>query len=264
LTADSINTVSPSYAKEITTSFYGADLEKLIRARKKDLYGILNGIDMGLFDPGKDKLIIQRFSAKSLDKKRENKAVLQKKLGLPLDPDIPVVGLISRLYWQKGLELIGRHLHKLNCQFVFLGTGQEKYEKHLRGLAKKYPKQFSANIEFSDQLAQEIYAGADMFLMPSRYEPCGLGQMIAMRYGTVPVVRATGGLDDTVNANTGFKFKDFSAEALYNKLEEAIEVYKNQPARWRRLQINGMKKDFSWGKPAKEYVKLYSKLSTHD
>ena len=130
----------------------------------------------------------------------------------------------------------------------------------LFGLAKKYPRQFSANIFFSNQLAQEIYAGADMFLMPSRYEPCGLGQMIAMRYGTIPVVRATGGLNDTVSASLGFKFKDFTAKALREVLSKAIKIYVNQPKKWRRLQINSMKKDFSWGKSAKEYMRLYNKL----
>ncbi|MEA3398633.1 MAG: glycogen/starch synthase [Patescibacteria group bacterium] len=262
LTADIINTVSKTYAKEITTSFYGADLEKIIHSRKTDLYGILNGIDTKIFDPAKDKLICKNYTAESLENKKLNKFALQKKLKLPVSPDIPLVGLISRLYWQKGLELINNNLHKLNCQFVFLGAGQQKYEKSLLKLAKKYPKQFSVNVKFSNQLAQEIYAGSDMFLMPSRYEPCGLGQMIAMRYGTVPVVRATGGLVDTVAAGAGFKFKQFSAEELYKTLEKTINIYANQPKKWQKMQINGMKKDFSWSKSAKEYLKLYKKLST--
>ncbi len=266
LNAGLINTVSPAYAKEITTSIYGASLDNIIKKRKNDLYGILNGIDTKFFNPGKDKFIKQKYSIKTLNKKIANKLTLQKQLGLPPDKNIALIGFISRLVWQKGIELITeiagtRHGASLQCQFVILGTGQKKYEKQLKQLTKKYPDKFSAQIKFDIKLAQQIYAGSDMFLMPSRFEPCGLGQMIAMRYGAVPIARATGGLDDTINTKVGFKFNDFSAEALLKTLQKALRVYYNQPKKWRDLQINGMKKDFSWDNSAKEYLKLYKKLA---
>jgi len=259
LNADLINTVSPTYAKEITTSFYGAGLDKVIKKRKKDLYGILNGIDIKFFNPATDKYIKQNYTAKSLNKKAINKLALQKEIGLPQNKNIALIGLISRLVWQKGIELITEELNKLNCQFVILGTGQAKYEKHLKQLVKKYPDKFNVQIKFDIKLAQQIYAGSDIFLMPSRFEPCGLGQMIAMRYGTVPVVRITGGLADTVNNKVGFCFKKFSPTALKKTIKKALGVYYNQPKKWQELQINGMSKDFSWDKSAKEYLKLYIK-----
>ncbi|MCK4554124.1 glycogen synthase, partial [Candidatus Parcubacteria bacterium] len=261
LNAGLINTVSPTYAKEITTSIYGASLDNIIKKRKNDLYGILNGIDIKFFNPSKDKFIKQKYSIKTLNKKTANKLALQKQLGLPPDKNIALIGFISRLVWQKGIELITEEIVKnTNCQFAILGTGQKKYEKQLKQLTKKYPDKFRAQIMFDIKLAQQIYASSDIFLMPSRFEPCGLGQMIAMRYGAAPIARATGGLDDTINTKVGFKFNDFSAEALLKTLQKALRVYYNQPKKWRDLQINGMKKDFSWNKSAKEYLKLYRKL----
>jgi len=262
LNAGLVNTVSPTYAKEITTSIYGASLDNIIKKRKNDLYGILNGIDTKFFNPSKDKFIKQKYSVRSLNKKILNKLFLQKEFGLPEKKDIALVGIISRLVWQKGFELIIEEIVKnLNCQFAILGTGQPKYEKQLRKLTKKYPDKFSAQIKFDIKLAQQIYAGSDMFLMPSRFEPCGLGQMIAMRYGAVPVVRAVGGLADTVlDGTTGFVFKKFDADSLYKALERALFVYHKDPKAWQQLQINGMKKDFSWDNSEKEYVKLYRKL----
>ncbi len=261
LNADLLNTVSPTYAKEITTSAYGATLERIIRKRKDDLYGIINGIDMNLFNPVKDKYISNNYSSKSINKKIKNKLALQKRLGLPEDKDKAVVGLISRLAWQKGIELITDDFAKLNCQFVFLGTGDKKYEKHLIKFAKNNPKQISAQIKFEIKLAQEIYAGSDIFLMPSRFEPCGLGQMIAMRYGTVPVARATGGLVDTINKKNGFLFKNVDSEEFYKCLETALDIYYNKKDKWRKMQISGMKADFSWDRSAKEYLRLYRKLT---
>lgn len=260
LNADLINTVSVKYAEEITTSMYGAGLDNVIRKRKKDLYGILNGIDVNFFDPEKDKFIKNNYSIKSLDEKKKNKLVLQKKLGLIQNEQTPVVGLVSRLVWQKGLELITDKIVKLDAQFVFLGTGQKQYEIQLKKLAKKHPHQVSAQIMFDLGLAQEIYAGSDMFLMPSRFEPCGLGQMIAMRYGTLPIARATGGLEDTVDKEVGFKFEKFSKNEFYKTLKEAVDMYHDKPLRWREMQENAMKRDFSWNKSAEEYVKLYKKL----
>jgi len=273
LNADIITTVSETYARGITSSMYGAGLDNVIKKRKDDLYGILNGIDTDSFNPAKDKFIKTNYSTKSLDKKAENKVYLQKKLNLPTDEKIALAAIISRLVWQKGLELITERLARLNCQFVILGTGQKKYEKHLMALAKKYPKKFGVRIMFDSKLARQIYAGSDIFLMPSRFEPCGLGQMFAMRYGSVPVVRSTGGLADTVKEcrpsllecriknGVGFVFKDFDPSALYGKLESALNVFYDKPKVWRRLQINGMKKDFSWDKSAKKYLKIYRSLA---
>ncbi len=266
LGADIINTVSPTYAKEILTHYQGASLDKILWKKRGDLYGILNGIDTEFFNPATDKNIRQRYTIRTLSRKKINKLYLQKKLCLPQDKNTAVVGLVSRLVWQKGLELIDNKfieaIYKLPlpCQFIVLGTGQTQYEKHLKKLARKFPDKFSAQIMFDNKLAQQIYAGADIFLMPSRFEPCGLGQMIAMRYGTVPVVRATGGLADTVDNKVGFKFKEFSSKAFYQTLEKALKIYYQQPKKWLLLQENGMKKDFSWDKSAKEYLKLYKKL----
>ncbi len=260
LNSDAINTVSKTYAKEITTSFYGKNLDNLLQKRKKDLYGIVNGIDVKFFNPSTDKFIKQKYSKKYINKKVENKLYLQKKLGLEVNKNIPLAGLIGRLVWQKGIDLISNRFTKLNCQFVFLGTGHKEYENHLKKLEKKYPQKISAKIMFDIKLAQEIYAGSDIFLMPSRFEPCGLGQMIAMRYGTIPVVRATGGLDDTVNKKVGFKFKDFTKTDFYNALKSAIILYKTNPKKWKEMQINAMKKDFSWNSSAKKYIALYKKL----
>ena len=186
---------------------------------------------------------------------------MQKKLKLPVDPSRPLVGIVSRLVWQKGIDLISDRFSRLRCQYVFLGTGQPAYEKHLAKLAKKYPDQFSSNIEFDLGMAQEIYAGSDIFLMPSRFEPCGLGQMIAMRYGTIPVVRATGGLKDTVTKELGFSFKNVSKAEFYESLKEALDVYYESPEKWQEMVKKVMQEDFSWDKSAKEYVKLYKKLA---
>lgn len=269
LKADLINTVSPTYAKEILTKEYGAGLENVLLKRKKRLFGILNGIDTNFFNPQTDKLIKFNYSAKTLEKKAANKAALQSQLGLPLDKNTALVGLVARFVWQKGPDLITEKFSKLNCQFVFLGTGEKRYEEALLNLAKKYPDKFKVLIKFDEKLAHEIYAALDIFLVPSRFEPCGLTQMIAMRYGAAPLVRATGGLADTVTPlkrgiggikPTGFIFKKYSSQELYNTLNKALAVYyKNKPL-WLKLQINGLKQDFSWNKPAHEYLKLYQKL----
>ncbi|MFH1822280.1 MAG: glycogen/starch synthase [Patescibacteria group bacterium] len=256
-----VNTVSPTYAKEITTSIYGAGLERVIKASKNKISGILNGIDIIFFNPAIDKNIKENYNLKTLNKKVENKLALQKKLGLPVNKKIPLVGFISRLVWQKGVELIDKNLLKLDCQYVILGTGQREYEKLLQKLEKKYPQKLSVNLMFDIKLAQQIYAGSDIFLMPSRFEPCGLGQMIAMRYGTVPIVRSTGGLSDTIDSKVGFRFSEFKVEALRKVLSQALEIYHNKPKKWKTMQVNGMKKDFSWNKSAKEYLKLYKKLA---
>ncbi len=260
MNSDLINTVSKTYAEEITTSTYGANLEKVIRKRKKDLFGIVNGIDLKSFNPQTDKFLVKNYSLKTIQKKQENKVALQKKLGLPVDKTKIIIGLVSRLFWQKGLDLIADNFYKLNCQFVFLGTGQKEYENHLKTLAKKHPKQFSTNIFFDLKLASQIYAGSDIFLMPSRFEPCGLGQMIAMRYGTLPLVRATGGLKDTVDEKVGFSFDKVSKKELFDTIKRATDVYYHHPKIWEKMRENAMKRDFSWDKSSSEYLKLYKKL----
>lgn len=257
LNADLVNTVSKTYAKEIATTDYGANLEKVTRLRK--IYGILNGLDTKLFDPATDKLIVKKYSVKSLANKIINKLALQKKLGFNEDAKMPLIGMVTRLTWQKGIDLIDEKLLQLPCQFVILGTGVKQYEEQLKNLEKKYPNKIRVKTYFDLQLAQQIYAGSDIFLMPSRFEPCGLGQMIAMRYGTVPVVRATGGLADTVNSKVGFKFKEFSADELNITLQDVLKVFANEK-KWKQLQTNCMRQDFSWDKSANEYLRLYRKL----
>lgn len=260
LNADFINTVSPTYAKEILTKEYGAGLEKILAKRKKQLYGILNGIDTNFFNPTTDKLIKQNYSLKTLAKKSDNKLFLQQKLGLRQSKSTALAGLVTRFVGQKGVELITEKFFQLNCRFVFLGTGEKRYEEILFNLAKKFPNKFKIIFKFDEPLAHQIYAASDIFLVPSRFEPCGLTQLIALRYGSVPIVRATGGLADTINNKIGFKFKKFNSEEFYKTLSRALKIYYEKPKIWRQSQLNGMKQDFSWDKSAKEYLKIYKKL----
>lgn len=267
--ADIINTVSQTYAKEILTKEYGERLENTLLERKKDLYGIINGIDINRFNPANDPEIKTQYTINTLQKKVENKIDLQKTLNLPKNEKIPLFGLVSRLTDQKGIDLIGEiidELAGLDLQMVFLGSGDAKLEKLLIEKQKKYPEKISAKIGFNAKLAQKIYAGADIFLMPSRFEPCGLGQMIAMRYGAVPIIRATGGLKDTVEnfnhrtkTGTGFIFKDYKGKELFEVIKLALKTF-NKKDVWQQLVINGMKKDFSWENSAKKYLKLYKKV----
>ena len=283
LTSDIITTVSPTYAREILTAEHGAGLEKLLRRRRNDIIGIVNGIDTKFFNPSSDKFIPANYGLKSAGSKKKNKLALQKKLGLPVDGGKALISIVSRLVFQKGLDLIDdKMIEKLKMQFVILGTGQREIERQLLMLAKKYPQKLKVLLKFDEALAHLIYAGSDIFLMPSRFEPCGLGQMIAMRYGTVPVVRATGGLKDTVKnfqfpitnfqsnpkskiqnpkfISTGFVFNKHTPAELLNKLQQALDIFYDHRDVWRRLQVNGMKADFSWNKPAREYSDLYRKM----
>lgn len=260
LNSSLVSTVSPTYAKEILTKAYGAGLENILFKRKKQLYGVLNGIDTDFFNPATDKFIKQNYTPKTLDEKSANKLFLQQKLGLQPGENIALIGLVTRFVRQKGIELITEKFSELNCQFVFLGTGEKKYENILLSLAEKFSDQFKVLIKFDEKLAHEIYAGSDIFLVPSRFEPCGLTQMIAMRYGAVPIARATGGLRDTVNARVGFVFKKFDSTEFYETLKKSLAVYYHQPKIWRRLQQSDMKQDFSWVKSAKTYLKIYQKL----
>lgn len=261
INADAVNTVSETYSKEIATESYGAGLENIIKLNKNKIVGILNGIDVDFFNPKTDKFIKKKYSVSSINDKLENKLYLQKMLGLPQDKNILLVGFVSRLAWQKGIELINKNLiANSNCQFVFLGTGQKEYEKYFKKLEKEYPNKVSANIMFDIKIAQQIYAASDVFLMPSRFEPCGLGQMIAMRYGTVTIARSTGGLNDTIDNKVGFKFKKFNAIEFENVFNKALDLYYNKPKDWNKLVSNCMKKDFSWNKSGKKYLKLYNSL----
>jgi len=259
LGADIVNTVSKTYAKEILTAEQGAGLEKILEQRRADLYGVVNGIDVGFFNPATDPCLRHNYDATCLDKKLANKLELQKELGLPESPDAPVFGLVSRLVNQKGLDLLEEKIAEFKAQFIFLGTGQKEVEERLKVWSQKYPQSVKAVIGFDAKLAQRIYGGADIFLMPSRYEPCGLGQLIAMRYGTLPLVRKTGGLADTVTNRKGFVFDKYEAKELSKSIKKAIRAYCSNHSAWKERQAAVMCQDYSWSKPAKQYVKLYKK-----
>jgi len=264
--ADVINTVSPHYALEILTPEMGMRLDPLLRTREKRLFGVLNGLDYERWNPATDPSIPHRFDVETLDRRAANKTALQQQARLPVRPDVPLVSMVSRLDEVKGMGLIEPVLEWLlgeEAQFILLGTGQPEYHEIFERLQARFPDRMRAFLKFDDVLARRIYAGADLFLMPSKVEPCGLGQMIAMRYGCVPVVRATGGLADTVTdytakrrGGTGFTFADHTPEACSRALERALKVYHNKRV-WRRLQQRGMASDFSWSASAQEYVKLY-------
>ncbi len=266
--ADMISTVSETYAREIQTPAYGAGLEGILAARKDSLVGVLNGIDTDSWNPRKDELIERRFSEKRLGAKLKNKQALLKHVKLPQDDDIPVIGMITRLANQKGVNLLKPilpDLMKLPLRMIVLGSGEKPLEALLRRASKKYPEKFSASIAYDNELAHLITAGSDIFLMPSRYEPCGLNQMYSLAYGTVPIVRRTGGLADTVKdyheyykRGNGFVFNDFDAELLYLTILRALDMYKSKRV-WREMVKRGMTRDFSWDASAKRYVQLYKK-----
>ena len=265
--ADAVNTVSKTYAEEIQTPEFGEGLDYVLRYRSADLYGIVNGIDYDEYDPATDDRIYANYDAHDLAGKKENKLCLQEEMGLPQDEDIPVISIISRLVPQKGLDLIAEvidDMMKEDLQFVMLGTGNEEYEEMFKAAAEKYPDKLAANIEYDVDLAQKIYASSDMFLMPSQYEPCGLGQLFSLRYGTIPIVRETGGLNDTIqsyNANTGagngFSFSHYDAQDMLYTIRRALRYYKNEPKVWEKLVKRAIKSDYSWYNSAQEYIELY-------
>lgn len=267
--ADLINTVSPTYAQEILTKAYGEGLEMFLAKRKKKLSGIVNGIDTDVFNPETDPHLSRNYSLKNPAGKAENKKDLQKITGLEVNEKIPVFGLVGRLAEQKGVDLLApvlSDLAKKNVQIIILGAGLTEYEEIAQKMVVDFPKNVFVKIGFDAPLAQKIYAGSDMFLMPSRFEPCGLGQMIAMRYGTIPIVRATGGLADTVTEfapengqGTGFRFDNFEAGEFLAAIENSLKIFQNKDE-WRKLQENAMNQDFSWDRPSQEYIKLYKKL----
>ena len=258
---DFINTVSPTYAREIQTQELGFGLEGLLRERKDVLSGILNGVDYSVWDPNTDRFIMQNYSLASLENKALNKKDLQKICGLPQDKNIPVLGMVSRLAEQKGFDIFAQSLDelaKLDVQIVILGDGDLKYREILKSAAEKYPKVISLSLKFDDPLAHKIYAGSDIFLMPSQYEPCGLGQLISLHYGTIPLVFKTGGLADTIGKNNGFLFSRYTPEELLKLINKATLVFKNKN-KWSSLINNAMKCNFSWKVSADKYVQLYAK-----
>jgi starch synthase len=261
--SDFVSTVSKAYAREIQTPEYGFGLENLLRTRANRLTGIINGVDYVEWSPDTDRYIAKHYSADDLSGKRECKRALLVELGLPtVDLDRPAIGIVSRFVDQKGFDLIAEiasELAALDIYMTVLGSGEERYESMFRQLATAFPDKFGVRIGYDNALAHRIEAGADMFLMPSRYEPCGLNQIYSLRYGTIPIVRATGGLDDTIDAETGFKFRDYAGWALYGAIQTAVLAYQDRE-RWVEMMRRAMRKDYSWATSAAEYAALYQRL----
>jgi len=266
--SDYLTTVSRKYAQEIQTREYGYGLDGVVRGRADRLVGILNGVDYGVWSPERDKFIAAKYSAKDLTGKQICKQALLELFGLPAEQLAkPVIGIVSRFADQKGFDLIAERAHELmheDLLMVVLGTGERKYEELFRALAAAYAGRVGVKIAYDNAIAHKIEAGADMFLMPSRYEPCGLNQIYSLKYGTVPIVRATGGLDDTIEAfdiehgtGTGFKFIEHTGTAMIRSVRQALHLFMDERI-WRRIQLNGMAKDFSWKAFAVEYVKVYA------
>lgn len=267
--ADVVNTVSPAYAREIMTQEHGRGLDKVLQARGARVFGILNGIDYSFFNPETDEKIFVRFSPSNWQEgKVRNKTSLQKELGLAVSAPTPLIGFVGRLDGrQKGIELIEGAMRKLlskeNFQFVLLGTGDRDLEEKLPQLASRFREKMRAAIRFDEVLAAKIYAAADIMLVPSRFEPCGLPQMIAMKYGALPLVRRTGGLADTVvDGKTGFVFEEYKPEALAEAIKRALAVFSRREA-WAKMVRQALAQDFSWAKSAREYVKLYQKAISY-
>ncbi|MBE0642848.1 MAG: glycogen synthase GlgA [Bacteroidetes bacterium] len=268
--ADAITTVSPTYAKEVrSTKEYGYGLEGVFKKKARKTYGILNGMDVSIWNPEIDKVIPKTYSAETLEGKLENKKALCDHFKLPYDPRVPVIGIVSRLADQKGFDLIQEKLEdlmKMDLQLVVLGSGEKKYEDLFTKAAKKYKKKVGAHIGFDEELAHLIEAGADMFLMPSKYEPCGLNQMYSLRYGTLPIVRSTGGLADTVEdldakpkSGTGFVFEKYNAKQMLDTIKRALSAFGDEKM-WQAAMKRAMMKDNSWDASAQKYIELYKNL----
>lgn len=262
--ADKVTTVSPSYADEILDPWYSHGLDSILNERRYKLSGILNGIDTVGYDPATDKCIKANFSAHDVSGKKIDKKALQKEMGLPVKPGVPVIGMVTRLVSHKGLDLVKGILDELlatsEMQLVVLGSGDYEYESYFRWIAEKYPDKVGLRIGFVPELARKIYAGADMFLMPSKSEPCGLSQMVALRYGTVPIVRETGGLRDSITdcgdgKGNGFTFKSYNAHDMLDAIRRALTLYYNGD--WNELVLRALNCDFSWGRSANAYIRLY-------
>lgn len=269
LFSDAITTVSQGYAKEMLTKEFGCGLEAVLEKRKKDLSGIINGLDYSIWNPRTDIYIFSNYDESDLSGKKNNKKELQKLCGLAVKEDIPLFGFVGRLAEQKGIDLLSeiiKDISKMNMQIVILGTGDLKYHVLLEEVAKQFPKSFSLNLKFDDMLARRIYAGCDMFFMPSRYEPCGLGQMISFKYGTIPIVYKTGGLADTVSdfnpkteEGNGFVFTTYTKGAFLDVINRSLALYANKKI-WQRLAKKVMALNFSWVESAKKYIQLFKKL----
>lgn len=267
--ANAVTTVSPSYAQEILDPWYAFGLDSILNARKNKLHGILNGIDTVLNDPATDKALPAHFDAENIAGKAECKAQLQKEMGLPVRADVPVIGVVSRLVAHKGFDLIKCVLDELlansDVQMVVLGSGEWQYESFFSEAAQRYPDKLAVKLGFIPALASRIYGGSDMFLMPSKSEPCGLSQLFALRYGSVPIVRATGGLKDTVldsgilGEGNGFVFEDYNAHEMLHAIRRALDGYADAEG-WAILRKRAMECDFSWGRSANDYIKLYKQL----
>lgn len=268
--SDHVTTVSPTYADEIRTAYYGYGLDGLLASRADSLSGIVNGIDTKSYNPNTDSKIFTRYRT-NLAKKAENKLGLQQELGLPVAPYIPMVAMVTRLVDSKGLDLLTRVLDEVlyydDIQFVLLGTGDESYERWFREAAWRYPTKLSAQILFNDALSRKIYAASDIFLMPSKFEPCGISQLLALRYGSIPVVRETGGLNDTVHAyneetgeGNGFTFKDYNAHDMMFTLRRAVSFY-HKPEHWKKVTKNAFAGDYSWSVSAQQYIDIYEKIT---
>lgn len=268
--SDLINTVSNKYSHEILTPEFGGGLDKTLLARKPDVYGILNGVDYDEWNPEKDKYLPFNYSKNDLSGKSKNKKFLLDNFKIPFNENIPLIGIVSRMVMQKGFDIFASaltDLMSLDAQWIILGSGEDKYEELFRNLSYHYPDKVASYIGYNNELSHLIEAGADMFLMPSRYEPCGLNQIYSLKYGTVPIVRKTGGLADTIrdwdeekafgfDHGNGFSFYDYSTYALYSSVERAINTFKQKDI-WSKIQQNGMKQDFSWKNSAEKYMELY-------
>ena len=271
LCADAINAVSPSYANELKLAYFAHRLENIMRQCEYKLTGVLNGIDMKLYDPKNDDRITAKYSIEDMSGKAADKAALQRMMGLREEADTPVMAIVSRLVSHKGLDLICEVLHdmmELPMQLVILGKGDQKYEEFFSWAAQQYHGRMAVCLDYNEALSMAIYSGADLFLMPSKSEPCGLSQMIAMRYGTVPIVRETGGLKDTVHAyqawndsGNGFSFAEYDAQDMLYVIRQAVELYKNEPEAFARLRQRAMEGDFSWARSAKEYLNIYAHIT---
>src|SRR3972149_6677506 len=282
--SDIITTVSEKYSQELQTSEFGYGLEGVLQAKKENLFGVLNGVDYDDWSPEKDKFIVAKYDYKDLSGKAKCRQDLLKEYNLNLPDDAPVIGIISRFADQKGFDILSQAMEDLmamNLGMVVLGTGERKYHNLFEGLAKKYSKKLGVKITFDNKIAHKIEAGSDMFLMPSKYEPCGLNQIYSLKYGTIPIVRATGGLDDTIQdyknppsppftkggmggfsdepTGNGFKFNEYSSKALTAKIKDAMQIFADKKE-WKKLVQKGMQQDFSWERSAKRYVELYGKL----
>lgn len=268
--SDVINTVSETYAQELLTPELGGGMEGVLKERLEDFSGIVNGVDYNIWSPEKDKIIPHKFTSANLSGKEKNKKYLLKEVKMPYKKNTPLIGMVSRIVSQKGFDILARavkYLVQLDAQWIILGTGEKKYENKLLRVAKLYPNNLKVNLYYNNELAHIIEAGADIFLMPSLYEPCGLNQIYSLKYGTIPVVRKTGGLADTVKdwdvnidkkSGDGFVFDNYNGHDLYATVKRAVQCYGNKDI-WKKIQKNAMNKDYSWRNSAEEYLKLYKK-----